>query len=192
VFFIYFFIAKMETENNDLTAKQLEDIETLKMITALGDTSQAVQYLEMCGWNLEQAVNLVLEGGTNVPNLDNEPQPMVPNLFNNIPEMQPMLDDPAQAIRNLGPIPPYTADQKVFSRAVQRKADQGPGWVSWALSPLTSPLKWLYSSLFETTTGGDFIAHATKHLNSKLLVNFENENLQEFLDCTENSTEQAH
>jgi hypothetical protein len=192
VFLIYFFIAKMETENNDLTAKQLEDIETLKMITALGDTSQAVQYLEMCGWDLEQAVNLVLEGGTNVPNLDNEPQPMVPNLVNNIPEMQPMLDDPAQAIRNLGPIPPYTADQKTYSRAVQRKADQGPGWVSWALSPLISPLKWLYSSLFETTTGGDFIAHATKHLNSRLLVNFENENLQEFLDCTENGTEQAH
>ena len=33
------------------------------MITNLEDHARAVQYLEMCNWNLENAVNIVLETG---------------------------------------------------------------------------------------------------------------------------------
>lgn len=43
--------------DSPLTPEQLEQINTLKTIANLEDDTQAKQYLEMCDWNLEQAVN---------------------------------------------------------------------------------------------------------------------------------------
>ena len=51
------------TSSDELTPEQTESQNTLKTITGLTDDIKAKQYLEMCTWNLEQAVNLVLEGG---------------------------------------------------------------------------------------------------------------------------------
>ena len=87
------------TSSDELTAEQNESQTTLMAITGLTDDIKAKQYLEMCTWNLEQAVNLALEGGNS--------SPLFPPGNNDPPYIPPDIDDYNQQV-NPNQEPVYT------------------------------------------------------------------------------------
>ena len=48
----------MEKQRSNLNPGEVEQLDTLKMITGIDDDQVGIRYLDMSGWNVEQAMNL--------------------------------------------------------------------------------------------------------------------------------------
>lgn len=62
----------------DLTEAQAEDLQNLKLITNLQDDQKARFYMQMCNYNIDQAINLVLETEQNLAPHISDPTPSNP------------------------------------------------------------------------------------------------------------------
>ena len=114
------------------------------MITNLADDQRATQYMEMCNWNLEQAVNIVIETG-GVPSHNNPPpEPNYADFMGpdmnppNIPlepQYQGYMEDnaPQNFNNNFGnfpqmqqyTMPEFTPEEQTYYNVKLKKADSG-------------------------------------------------------------------
>lgn len=145
----------MERGRDYLTTVEIEQLDTLKAIAGIEDDGTAIRYLEMAAWNVEQAMNLYLDYGSNSTgnNANNNAPPMndqyagfdprdVPDL-NAPPEYQPYQNDlqggfndmnanhgyhnfPMQPQAPQEPMPEFTPEQMNFYNATTNK-DKGLG-----------------------------------------------------------------
>lgn len=200
----------MESSNNqrpaqELNSDQLEKVETLKMITNLEDHSKAVQYLEMCNWNQENAVNIVLETGgamppTN-PQNDNSPPYIPPEDPYIPPDSQPQMqgymdmdpyDDPYGGgyMENYGQsarVPEFTEEETQYYNINMKKNDPG------LLKNLNKGINYLKNSFFfKGTTGKQFLEEINrqKKTEKKIFLDFKNTNLEDVLENLENKSDQ--
>lgn len=139
----------MERERKDLNANEVESLDTLMMLAGIEDDKTALNYLDMAGWNVEQAMNLYLDFGSTNPNNGqqnntNNNNPYIPPDvdLNAPPEYQPYMNDiqpnnmygggvygmaPPQP---QGPMPEFTAEQKQYYTDLQNKNKGIGGMIS--------------------------------------------------------------
>lgn len=154
----------MERSRDFLDIAEVEKLDTLKMIAGIDDDATGIRYLEMAAWNVEQAMNLYLDYGSNVPggnpgnNAPNNTDPYggfnpadIPDI-NAPPEYQPMQNDlggngfqdpysygniPQPQIPQ-APMPEFNAEQTAFYEANMNREKGLGGLISEGFKSIAS------------------------------------------------------
>jgi len=194
----------MERERSELNAKEVESLDTLKMLANIEDDKTGINFLDMAAWNVEQAMNLYLDYGTNpISSPQQIPQNFNnPNDFSHIPDMnappvyQPMMDDLQPNLGHggiyqepsiqspLGPMPQFNSDQMEFYKKQSNKGLGGGGMISKGFKAISSSLS------FQKKTGQMFIdcVAKIKDKSMKVVVNFMNANFEDALEMLQNQS----
>jgi hypothetical protein len=188
-----------------LTESQSEDLQNLKLITNLQDDQKARFYMQMCDWNIDAAINLVMETEPNLAphisdptpdqtpmtpanqNPDSPPQQAYSREFQlpaNIPVCQELLNDPMASVRSMGEIPLLTPDQKKYQKSLETLSQPPTTWPSY----LASPFRFVFTG-WQKSTGKIFLNSIQKLTKKKVLVNFSTSHLQDTLQDHTNSSQ---